>query len=192
MTKKTEGVKEPELPLNENQKRFSREFVLSWNRVKSYMKAYPDCEYKSASASATRLLDDVRILTYIEEIKLNIEDLTGVSKIRNINRLAKIAYSSIEYIHNDWIELTDWELIKSDNPDALPAVESIDTKTETKVYNRGGDDETDVEVKYVKVKLFSPITAIQEINKMMGYNSPEKHDHNVESQIIILPSNGRN
>jgi hypothetical protein len=37
-------------------------------------------------------------------------------------------------------------------------------------------DDCDLETKYVKVKFFSKIQAIVEINKMMGYNAAEKHD----------------
>lgn len=166
---------ELEESLNEQQKRFCESRLFN-NRVQAYMIAYPDCPYKSASASATRLLEDVRINQYIELLKLDIEEITGVSKAKNLRELAKIAYNSIEFIKNDWIEQKDWEQIKKDNPYALAAVESIDHKSETKTYNKGGDDETDVEVKYVKVKLFGKIQAIQEINKMQGYNEPERID----------------
>jgi hypothetical protein len=141
-----------------------------------YMIAYPDCEYKSASASATRLLEDVRIKQFIELLKNDIEDITGVSKIRNVAELAKIAYSNISHIHDSWIDLSDWEEIKENNPDILHAIESIDTKTEQKTYKTDGDDESEIEIKYVKVKFYNKTSAIQEINKMMGYNEAEKHD----------------
>ncbi len=139
---------ELEEQLNEQQKMFCHVFLFN-NRVQSYMKVYPDCEYKSASASATRLLDDVRIKAYIDFIKLDVEELCGVSKIKNIKELAKIAYSSVEHIHDGWIELTDWENIKKDNPYILTAIESIDTKTEQRTYKTDEDPETDVEIKYI-------------------------------------------
>ena len=165
--------------LNEQQQRFC-EAKLFNNNVKAYLIAYPDCEYKSASASATRLLEDARINQLIEKLKLNIEDITGVSKIRNVLELSKIAYTDIALILDTWIDLKDWELIKKDNPGITASIESIDTKTEHKTYNKGGDDETDVDVKYVKIKFFSKIAAISEINKMMGYNEPEKINHSGE------------
>jgi hypothetical protein len=170
--------KELEESLNEQQKRFCEARLFN-NKVQSYMIAYPDCEYKSASASATRLLEDVRINQYTDYLKKDIEDITGVSKIRNVSELAKIAYSSTEYIHNDWIELKEWEKIKEDNPVILSAIKSIDTKTEYRTYKTDDEPETDVEVKYVKVKFYGKIQAIQEINKMMGYNEAEKHTHEI-------------
>lgn len=172
-------LKELRESLNEQQQRFC-EAKLFNNNVQAYLIAYPDCEYKSASSSATRLLEDARIIQLIERLKLNIEDITGVSKIRNVLELSKIAYTDIAHIHDTWIDLKDWELIKQDNPNITASIESIDTKTEQKIYNKGGDDEIDVEVKYVKVKFFSKIAAITEINKMMGYNEPEKITHSGE------------
>lgn len=173
---------ELEESLNEQQKRFSEARLFN-NKVQSYMIAYPNCEYKSASASATRLLEDARIKQYTDYLKLDIEDITGVSKIRNVSELAKIAYNSVEYIKDDWIELKDWEQIKKDNPFALAAVESIDTKIEKRTYKTDEEPESEIETKYVKVKFFGKIQAIQEINKMMGYNEPDK----IESNITINP-----
>lgn len=175
--------------LNEQQQRFCESRLFN-NNVQSYMIAYPDCEYKSASASATRLLEDVRIRQFIEYLKLDIEEITGVSKIRNVAELAKIAYTSIAHLHNTWIELEDFESLTEEQK---AAIESIESKVETKqVQGKDFDKELfDIEVKYVKIKLYSKIAAIDQINKMMGYNEPEKHNHNVNSSVIILPSNDR-
>lgn len=162
--------------LNEQQKMFCHVFLFN-NRVQSYMKAYPTAKYKSASANATRLLEDARIKAYLDLIKINIEELCGVSKIKNVKELAKIAYSSVDQIHDNWIDLTDWETIKEKNPDIMSAIETIDTKTEKRTYKTDGDNESEVEIKYIKVKFISKIPAIAEINKIMDYYAAEKHDY---------------
>lgn len=163
--------------LNEQQKVFCQAKLFN-NNVQSYLIAYPDCEYKSASASATRLLEDARIKQYIEYLKQDIEEITGVSKIKNIAELSKIAYSSIASLHNTWIELEAFESLTDEQK---AAIESIETKIETKQI-QGKDFEKelfDIEVKYVKIKLYSKLQAIESINKMMGYNEPEKHSHDL-------------
>ena len=177
--------------LNEQQKRFCESRLFN-NRVQAYLIAYNDCEYKSASTSATRLLEDARINQYIELLKLDIEEITGVSKIRNLHELAKIAYNSIEFIKNDWIELKEWKQVQKDNPFALAAVESIEEKTETRFdYNPKTDKkDKEVVVKYVKIKLFSKIQSIQEINKMQGYCEPDKV--NLSGNISIEQITGIN
>ena len=153
--------------LNEQQKRFCEAIPFN-NKVQSYMIAYPDCEYKSASASATRLLEDVRVNDYIDELKKDIENITGVSKIRNVLELSKIAYSTIAHLHNSWIELKEFESLTDEQK---AAIESIETKTESKII----DKET-FTTNHVKIKLHSKISAIDKINVMLGYNEPEKSE----------------
>jgi phage terminase small subunit len=163
---------ELEAKLTGKERRFCEEYVIDWNGARSARVAgYSE---NSAKEIASENLTKPNIKQYIEIIKNDIERLSGVSKLRNIQELSKIAYSSVEHIHNTWIELKDWELIKEDNPVILAAIESIDTKVETRKVNVSEDTDIDVEVKYVKVKFFSKIAAITEINKMMGYNQPDK------------------
>ncbi|MEI7526386.1 MAG: terminase small subunit [Mariniphaga sp.] len=175
--------------LNEKQKTFCHSYIIGWNTTHSYKKAYGEMEDNSAAVSGYNLLRNTKIQQYINFIKNNLEEESGISKLRNLQELAKIAYTNIADLHDCWIELTDWEKIKTDNPDALNAIESIDTKTETKVYNRGEANETDVEIKYVKIKLYSKTTALDMINKMLGYNLPEKKEITGAGGSPLIPVN---
>ncbi len=183
-----EGVKkytllELENSLNEQQKRFCESRLFN-NKVQSYMIAYPNCKYKSASASASKLLEDTRIEQYTDYLKKDIENITGVSKIRNISELAKIAFSSIAHLHNTWIELKEFDALTNDQK---AAIESTETKHETKqIFNIESNKREEVNVNYIKVKLYPKIAAIQEINKMMGYNEPDKVEHSGEIKGLTL------
>lgn len=170
-TEKTYTKKELLKKLTPKEKKFSHQYIIDWNgsraaRVAGYSE-------KTCAEIAYENLMKPHIKQYIDFIKDDFEKESGVSKLRQLNELSKIAYTSIELIHDDWIELKNWEEIKKDNPEILAAVESIDTKTEERTI---GND-CDLETKYVKVKFFSKIQAITEINKMMGYNEPQKHDY---------------
>jgi len=70
---------------------FSQEYVIDWNGTRAYKVAYPDCTDESAKASASRLLTDVNVIAYIEEIQKDIKKLAGVSALGNILKLKKIA-----------------------------------------------------------------------------------------------------
>jgi len=166
------------------------------NKQRLFVAAYLDClnateaarragySAKTAYSIGWENLKKPEIKQYIAFIKNNLEEEAGISKLRNLKELAKIAYSNISHLHDSWIELTDWEQIKEENPDCLAAVESIDTKTETRtypvVYGEGDIKETEVETKYVKIKLYSKQQAIQMINEMMGYKAPVKMEHKIE------------
>lgn len=162
--------------LNEKQKKFCHNYIIDWNTTRSYKKAYGIEDDNSAAAAGCNLLRNVKVKQYINFIKNNLEEESGISKLRNLKELAKIAYSSIAHLHETWIELTNWELIKEDNPDALSAIESIDTKIEKRTYKTDGDNESEIEVKYVKIKLYSKSDAIKTINEMLGYKTAEKTD----------------
>ena len=160
--------------LNEKQKIFCHAYVIDWNKTRSYKKAYGEKDDNVAAVSGFNLLRIPKIKQYCDFIKNNLEEESGISKLRNLQELAKIAYSSIAGLHDDWIELSNWNEIKEVNPELLSAIESIDTKTEYKTYATDGEPETNVEVKFVKIKLYQKTTAIDMINKMMGYNEAEK------------------
>jgi len=151
---------------------FCHEWIVDWNgsraaRVAGYSES-------SCRDIASENLTKPHIKQYIAFIKNNLEEESGISKLRNLKELAKIAYSSISHLHDTWVELSDWERIKADNPNALDAIESIDTKTESKTYQTDGDPESEVEVVYVKIKLYPRLVAIREINEMMGYKASVK------------------
>lgn len=172
-------LEELKAKLTQKEKIFCHEYIVDWNGSRAARKAG-----YSENTCAETAYDNLRkphIQQYIGFIRENLEEEAGISKLRNLKELAKIAYSNISHLHDCWIELTDWEVIKSDNPDALSAIESIDTKTEFKTYNRGEVNETDVEVKYVKIKLYSKQQAIATINEMMGYKAPIKSELKVEN-----------
>ena len=157
--------------LTPKEKKFCHEYIIDWNGSRAARVAGYESERDRQTA-----YDNVAkgyIQQYIDFIKHDYETESGITKLRQLNELSKLAYTSMELIHDDWIDLKSWEEIKKDNPEILAAVESIDTKTEERTI---GDD-CDLEVQYVKVKFFSKIQAMSEINKMMGYHAAEKRDH---------------
>lgn len=160
--------------LSDKERIFCHEYIIDWNKARAARVAgYSE---NSAKDIGYQVSTKLYIRQYIDLIKDDIEKESGITKLRQLNELAKIAYSNIAQLHDTWIELTDWEIIKSNNPEAMAAIESIDTKTEYKTYNPGESSETDVEVKYIKIKLYSKTAALAEINKMMGYNEPKRVD----------------
>lgn len=161
---------ELECELKQSHKDFAREYFISgWNQVRSYMKIYPDSTYFSAAASANDLLKNPKIKQYLNYLIEDLEKTCNINKARNLIELAKIAYSSIAHLHNTWIERKEFDSLTDDQK---AAIETIETKTVTMNY-----DESTKEVEYVKISLYSKQAAIQEINKMMGYNAAEKVEH---------------
>ena len=180
-----------ESDLKQSHKDFAREyFVSGWNQVKSYMKVYPDSSYAAAAVSANDLLKNPKIRQYLNFLKEDLEKACYVNKASMLTELLKIASANISQIHDDWIELAQWEEIKRNSPDVMAAIESIDTKTELKTYATDGEPETNVEIKYVKVKFYAKTAAINEINLMMGYRLPVKNilSGDKENPLTLTPT----
>jgi hypothetical protein len=189
-----ETIKEAELiitELNDSQKCFCREYCFCKNKTRAYQIAYPESDYDSARTAGPRLFANVCIQEYIKYLNDNLEELTGVTKARNIQELAKIAYSSIGNIFKDWMSREDYATVLKENPSIIECIESIDTKTLQK--NLGTKEEPDIyDVEYVKIKLYSKPDAIDKINKMMGYNEPLKFTGDINlNQLpkVIIESN---
>jgi phage terminase small subunit len=171
-------LEELQKKLTPKERIFCHEYIIDWNKARAARAAgYSE---KIAKEIGYENMTKPHIIQYVNYIKNNLEEEAGISKLRNLKELAKIAYSNIAHLHDSWIELSDFETLRIDNPDALSIVEVIDSKTERRTYNRGEVNETDVEVKYVKIKLPSKTQAIGMINEMMGYKAPVKMEHTVE------------
>ena len=180
-------LKELKDKLTDKERIFCHEVIIDWNKARAARKAGYSEEADRQIGYATFTKDYIQ--QYIEFIKDDVEKEAGITKLRQLNELAKIAYSSIAHLHNTWIELKEFEALTDEQK---ASIESIDTKTEAKQsYNFDTEEKENVDVKYVKIKLYSKLGALDQINKMLGYNAPEKHNHEVDSQVIILPSNGR-
>jgi phage terminase small subunit len=178
-----------ELELTEKQKAFCREYIFEWNATKSYRAAYPDVKDDNvAAAASSRLLSNVKIQKYIEEIQANLEKLAGLSRFKVISEHMKLAFSSIAHLHNTWIERKDFEALTDEQK---ACIAEIDTKIlkrfETEYSAEKGDFvRAPIEVEYIKVKLYDKQKALDSISKMLGYDAPSKVDLNVP-QLMQLP-----
>jgi len=163
--------------LTNKERIFCHEYIVDWNGAKAARLAgYSE---KTVYVTACENLTKPHIKQYINYIKNNLEEESGISKLRNLKELAKIAYSSIAHLHNTWIERKEFDSLTDDQK---AAIETIETKTVTMNY-----DESTKEVEYVKISLYSKQAAIQEINKMMGYNAAEKRELTGKDGKDLIP-----
>lgn len=162
--------------LTEKQKIFCREYIYDWNGTRAYKAAYPDVKKEeSAKAAASRLLANVNISEYIELIQKDLEKLSGISRLMVVNEFRKIGFSSIANLHNTWIERKEFEQLTAEQREAIQEIETKVIKQKNYKLSTPGDPVFD-DVEYVKIKLFDKNKALENINKMLGYNAPEKID----------------
>lgn len=131
---------------------------------------------KSAKVTASRLLTKANVKAYIEQCHKDTEKLAGISRLRNAQELAAIAYSSMASMHNTWIDLKVFEELTEEQK---AAIESTEHWTETRsIETPNGKEVLDITMTRVKIKLWSKLVALDAIAKMFGYYEPDKMDIN--------------
>ncbi len=171
--------------ITEKQKRFCREYIYDWNATQSYLTAYPSVkDYGVAAASASRLLNNVNIKTYIEEIQKNLEQMAGVSRLKVLEEHMKLAFSSIAHLHDTWIKRRDFEELTADQK---ACIAEIDTKIKTEYeYSPDSKEREPISVEYVRIKLYDKQKALDAISKMLGYDAASQIDVRIK-EIAQLP-----
>ena len=141
---------------------FSHEYVIDFNQTRAYQVAYPKSGYDAAKSSASTLLTNPNILAYVEDIQKDLAKLSGVTALRNILELKKLAYTNISDFKDGWMTQKDFEELSEDTKAALSEIQYVEKSSQH-------GDET-----IVKFKLHDKQKAIEILNKMLGYNAPEK------------------
>tara|TARA_R110000851_G_scaffold19014_1_gene59077 strand:- start:108 stop:644 length:537 start_codon:yes stop_codon:yes gene_type:complete len=141
---------------------FAHQYVIDWDGTRSYMVAYPKSSYESAKASASRLLTNDNLNEYIEDIQKDLGKLAGISALRNVLELKKIAFTNISDFKDGWMTEKQFDTLDNDTKAALSEIQYQERTLKDGVE------------RIVKFKLHDKQKAIEALNKMLGYNAPEK------------------
>jgi len=163
--------------LTDKQRAFCLHYCTHWNATKAAKQAgYSE---KTAQEISSENLSKPIIQDYIKHIQSDIARAAGVSALRNLMELTKIAYTNPTDIRESWDKLKDWESIPDDVRAGIAEVVTV-----SKVLRRvGGGDESEDEnsglvqtLETVKVKMHDKLKAIDMINRMLGYNEQQDDD----------------
>ncbi|WP_395652662.1 terminase small subunit [Brevundimonas sp.] len=162
--------------LTEKQRIFCEMYCRVWDATKAAKEAgYSE---KTAYSIGSENLRKPECAKYIQFIKDNALEFAGVSMLRNMQELAKIAYGSGADIRRTWESLEDW----CDLPDDVKSTISEVTTSTRVIKSIGGDEESGASIvqaiETVKVKQYDKLKALEILNKMGGFNAPEKIEMN--------------
>lgn len=168
--------------LTEKQRIFCERYCTHWNATKAAIEA--GHSEKTAHSIGWENLKKPEIQQYIKHIKDNALEFAGVTLLRNAQELAKVAYGSGADIRKAWESLEEWEGLS----DEVKATIAEVTTTTRVIKTMGGDEETGASiiqaVESVKVKQYDKLKALEMLNKMGGYNAPEKLDHSTLGESL--------
>lgn len=163
--------------LTQQQRTFVEHYVIYGNGTKAAIHA--GYSVKSATVTASGLLTKANVIAYIQACRNEAAELAGVTALRIMLELSKIAFSSHSAIHKNWITLEQFEQLPQEVKDSI---KSIKSKTEKTSYG--------TKVHYVEVELFDKLTALKMLNQMCGFDQPVKVDL-VDGKNPLLSSRPR-
>ena len=163
-------TKKPILKLTGKQRRFCEEYVIDWNGTRAAIAA--GYSKKTAHVIAQENLRKPYIEEYLDEIQKDIAKLAGVSALRNAQEFKKIAFSNITDFKDGWMSEVEFDNLSQESKAALSEIQYIDR--ETKFGNE----------RIVKFKLHDKMKALENLNKMFGFESASKIDHTTNGKDL--------
>ena len=155
--------------LTDKQRAFCLYYCTHWNATKAAKQAgYSE---KTAQEISSENLSKPIIQAYIKHIQSDIARAAGISALRNLNELAKIAYTNVTDIRESWEQLKDWESIPDDVKAGISEVVTVSRVIKTSL-----TEDKAIELETVKIKMHDKLKALEMINKMLGYNEQEETD----------------
>lgn len=171
--------------LTDKQKRFCEEYVIDWNATRAaiaagYSEQTADKKSWAWVGKSREVSEYPEMYDYVQEIRQNLEKAAGLSALRNLLELKKIAFANMADLRESWAEAKEFQDL---TPDQKAAIAEIWTETT----NIGDGDEW--MLRKTKIKLHDKLKAIEMINRMLGYNAPDKIDHTSQGEKVFTGFN---
>jgi phage terminase small subunit len=124
---------------------------------------------------AAQNLAKLHIKNEIERLKGNLEEVLQISKGKILDEHKKIAFSSMEELHDTWITRKKFDSL---SPDQMACIQSIETNEKRRM---------------IRIRLYDKQKALDSISKLMGYDAPSKIEiegnlltHKIEVGVVNI------
>lgn len=156
--------------LTPKQELFAQTYIKTGNASEAYREAYDTSKYteKSINEKASQFLKHVKIKSRIEELKKQLEKKHDITKDKILNHLCNIAFLDINSLADKDGNIKNINDLDEDTRKVLQGAEF-------KTLGSGALAKTTL-----SYRLSDKLKAIEMINKMLGYNEPDKIEHSGE------------
>lgn len=164
--------------LDDQQKLFYDRYLLHFNGTKAAEEA--GYSKKTAAQQASRLLRNVNGQSYLAEKREKLAQKEELNQEMVLREYARIGFSDIRKYYNADGSLKPITELDDDAAAALSGVE-VD-----EIWEPDGDGGRKQVGETKKIKRWDKVNALAQINKMMGWNAPEKIEHSGDSFLDLL------
>ena len=162
------------------QEKFINRYLECGNASEAYRYAY-DCQKMRDSvvwSKASQLLSNGKVRERVEYLKSHLAEAAGISALRIIREHEKIAFSDATRMRSGWMSLKEFESL---TPEERACIKSVETKTR-KIVGENGETVLDEQV---KVTLYDKQKALDSITAMLGYNTPQKIEGEIDTGMPL-------
>lgn len=166
------------MKLTGKQEAFCQEYVKDYNATR----AATDAGYskRTAGSIGSENLQKPEIKERIAEIQANLAELANITPLMVLQEFAKIAFSNMSDFKAGWMTEKDFEMLTEDQKAALSEISTVE-----RVLKK--NKKAEVTQVMIKFKLHDKQKALENINKMLGFNQPDKVDHTTLGKEINIP-----
>lgn len=155
---------------------FCHHYLLDYNAPNAYVKA----GYTAHESHPYNLLKRENVAKYIKALQENMEQTSGVTRLRVIRELERMAFTSMAHFRNNsWLSIKEFDDLTDDQKACISEV-TTEVKQVKQEYDEESGVTTTASVEYVKIKLYDKQKALDMLNKMLGFDAPIK----IQSTIV--------
>lgn len=172
--------------LTGKQKRFCEEYIFDFNASRAARVAgYSE---DTAGSMGSENLQKPEIKAYIAELQDDLGKTSGISRLKVLRELEKLAFSSIAHLHETWITRKEFDKLTDDQKACISEIQ-----TQTRMESNPEEGAPPIQVDFVKIKLYDKLRAMEAINKMLGHDAPKKIEHSGEAikGFVINPASAK-
>ncbi len=176
------------MSLTPKQERFCLAYLETGNASEAYRRAY-DAENMKPSTIHSRayeLLDNSEIAARLEELNRSAVTSAVMSRTEALEKLSALARTDLK----DLVEFGEYEL-GSDPDSGAPIIQTswrIKSSALQDPVKMAAISELTASKEGIKIKTHSPLTAIQQLAKMQGWEAAQKFEHTGKNGGPIMTS----
>lgn len=164
-------------PLTPRQEAFCNKYLETGNASEAYRYAYSTDRMKpeTINNAAYKLLQKGEIRARIAYLRDNLAEAAGISALKVVRELERIAFADATAIRSDWGNLKNFEELTAEEKSII---KDIDVKVRCTTTASGND----IVETTTRISMHDKLKAIETLSQMLGYNKPIKVEADVKSE----------
>jgi len=163
--------------LTEKEEKFVREYLLHGNAAEAARQA--GYKKEPAEKAGYEVKNKPHVRYQIQKMKARTAELAGITRLGVAMELKKIGFSNLASFKDGWLTEKDFSEIPFELKACLSEIQYVKSK----------DPESGYEKAVVKFKVHDKLKALEMINKMFGFNEPEKQEFTGGTGTNIIVNN---